>query len=458
MERNPQCPAFSINRTDTIDLSFLPTSALLDCDGLILSLLKRKDIQEDIDQGVSPNGVSDRSPFLTPLVWIGLIYLMDWGQEKKLLRKMLLSKIDCNYIGLCGFNLFHFYLVQAILMDEGFEKLKWWVDKPMVDCNVFCLSLHERPVVTMSHPIQLVSKIIKQYPEHKKRGENVLLYIISRGASCQYLDEEWAHLPILETNNTHMMERKMKQQTKRQWVRENEKHLPTPQMNDLQNIPQDQHLLYPSHGILFRFHGSYMDPIIKTHLFPFTMEKIDPIIIEKWVCQFEDKWVPREEFLIGSPPFLCQDTHPNQDKLFINLLNNWVSPIYPYTRIIMLSTFPLTEKMYEYMCIKMRSGVFHLHPFHQKRTTSWKNFFLWSCYDSVQEFLFANQIEELVSQLEIFYSWTTPFLEEHPNVETFILLNSLGSNVYKIYSEEFDCSMYQVYHIFRKMFLFMKRP
>lgn len=63
MERNPQCPAFSINRTDTIDLSFLPTSALLDCDGLILSLLKRKDIQEDIDQGVSPNGVSDRSPF-----------------------------------------------------------------------------------------------------------------------------------------------------------------------------------------------------------------------------------------------------------------------------------------------------------------------------------------------------------------------------------------------------------
>ena len=187
------------------------------------------------------------------------------------------------------------------------------------------------------------------------------------------------------------------------------------------------------------------------------MEVIEKNVIEKWNQHFEKQWVPREEFT-SSQFSLCQDTFMNKDKLFIHLLNNWITPIYPYSRIVMLATFPLTERTFEYMCIKMRSGVFQLRPFHEKKdpVTTWKQFFLWACYDCIHEFLFANQVEELVSQLEIFYSLQTPFLQEYPNLETFLILNNHPINQYRLYAREFDYTMTQVYGIFKRLSVFMK--
>ena len=466
METNSY-PTFPINRGvdlsssrfDMFDLSFLPLSALLNCNEMVVSLLKGHDIQDELEKGVNANGVTEKSPFLSPLVWVALINLSDWEKEKTMIRKMLLSKIDCNYVGLCGFNLFHVYVVEALLMHSGFQKLVWWVDKPMVDCNVFSLCLQHRPHISLLHPVELITKIVAQFPDCGDRAQKVLCYLISRGMSCHYLPQGWKPQP----NNLFMQERFQQQQTvttpyDEQHFNTKQEYLPTPQMNKLQDIPPEQHLLFVSSKDLhFYFHASYMDPIFKTHKFPFTMEPVEKDLLERWNKLFEKKWIPREEFLMESPPFLCHDEFMNADKMFFHLLNQWISPLYPYSRMIMLSTFPLNEKMYEYLCLRMRSSMFHLSPFHEKCTTSWKNFFLWACYDCVHEFLFANQMEELISQLEIFYSWTTPFLEEFPNVDTFILMNSFHSTMYQVFSEEFDFTMCQVYHLFKKMSFFMKK-
>lgn len=463
METNSY-PTFSINRGidlthsqfDSFDPSFLPLSALLNCNEIVICLLRGNGLQDEIERGVDMNGVTEKSPFFSPLVWVALIYVSDWEQERRIIRKMLLSKIDCNYVGLCGFNLFHFYLVQSLVSETGFQKLQWWVDKPMVDSNIFSLYLHDRPHITMLHPAQLISKMVNHFPNYKERADIVLSYLVSRGMSCHYLEEGWKP----QLNNMYLAQRFQKQQqtVKKRQKKKREHYLPTPQMNNLEEIPSEQHLLFSSSkGLVFRFHASYMDPIIKTHKFPFTMETIEKQVLETWNHHFENHWVPREEFIIGSPPSLCHDEYMAGDKMFIHLLNQWVSPLYPYSRIIMLSTFPLTEKMYEYMCMRMRSCMFHLKPFHQQKQTSWKDFFLWACYECVHEFLFANQIEELVSQLDIFYSWTKPFPEEFPDVETFILMNSFQSTKYKVFSEEFDFTMFQVYQLFKKMFLFMKK-
>ena len=171
METNSY-PTFSINRGidlthsqfDSFDPSFLPLSALSNCNEIVISLLRGNDIQDEIERGVNMNGVTEKSPFFSPLVWVALIYVSDWEQERRIIRKMLLSKIDCNYVGLCGFNLFHFYLVQSLLSETGFQKLQWWVDKPMVDSNIFSLCLHDRPHVTMLHPAQLVSQMVNHVP------------------------------------------------------------------------------------------------------------------------------------------------------------------------------------------------------------------------------------------------------------------------------------------------------
>jgi hypothetical protein len=434
---------------------------------MVVSLLRgNTNLQEVIERGVDANGVGEKSPFFSPLVWVALLHVSDWEKEKNILRQMLLAKIDCNYIGLCGFNLFHVYLVQSLVSEAGFQKLEWWVDKPMVDCNSFSFFLCDHPQITMLHPAQLISKVLARFPQYKKRAEKSMMYLVSRGMSCHYLAEDWK----IEPNNLYLAQRFQKQQQQEQTTtnkrqkrktkkktKTQEQYLPTPQMNNLKEIPSDQHLVFSSSkGLVFHFHASYMDPILKTHKFPFTMETIGKDVIGSWNRHFENHWVPREEFLMLSPPSLCHDQYMDGDKMFIHLLNQWVSPLYPYSRIIMLSTFPLTERMYEYMCMRMRSGMFHLKPFHQTCQTTWKNFFLWACYECVHEFLFANQMEELVSQLEIFYSWTTPFPEEFPDVETFILTNSFQSTMYNVFSEEFDYTMYQVYQLFKKMFLFMK--
>lgn len=455
---------FSVNRG--IDLhgfrmSFLPLSALLNCNRIVLSLLMGKDIQDDLVEGVDPNGIVEKPPFLSPLVWVGLVS-EDWEKEKQQIRQLLLSRVDCNYIGMCGFNLFHLYLVRSLVVGDCFHKLKWWVDKPMVDCNTYSLFLRDRPRISMLHPAELISKIATAHPENKINVEQVILYLLSRGMSGHYLDQKWSYVMERKPEqNYFLMERKKKHIERRQQTSSfgNQHCLPTPLMNDLCHIPYRQHLVYhSSNRMKFRFHCSYMDMIVKTHRLPFTQEMIPKPILEKWLTSFEKKWVPREEFTF--PQFnLCNDVYMEQEKLFIHLLNNWMTPIYPYSRIILLATFPLTERTFEYMCLKMRSGVFQLRAFHEKKasTTTWKQFFLWACYDCIHEFLFANQVEELVSQLEIFYSLPTPFLQDYPNLETFLMVNYHPVNQYRLYAREFDYTMTQVYNMFKRMSLLIGR-
>ena len=64
-------------------------------------------------------------------------------------------------------------------------------------------------------------------------------------------------------------------------------------------------------------------------------------------------------------------------------------------------------------------------------------------------------MEELVSQLEIFYATTKPFPEEFPDADTFLWKNSLQPTAYNVFSEEFDYTMCQTYYLFKKMFMFL---
>lgn len=459
---------FSVNRG--IDLqyrlsmsSFLPLSALMHYNNrLILSILMGKDdIQDELG-----NGIVEKPPFLSPLVWVGLLMGGgDWEREKRLLRQILRSRIDCNYIGMCGFNLFHLYLVRSLLVGDCFHKLQWWVNMPMVDCNTHSLFLQDRPLLSILHPAELISKIATLYPKNKKHVEQTILFLLSRGMSYHPLAKEWVYLTELNPKDNYFLtERKSKHTARRRQSQlfQGQNCLPTPLMNDLVQIPYRQHLTYQSScrgGMRFRFHCSYMDMIVKTHRLPFTQEPIPDHILEEWLRLLEKEWMPREEFT--SPQYsLCQDTFMDKDKLFIHLLNNWMIPIYPYSRIVLLATFPLTERTFEYMCLKMRSGVFQLRPFHETKdaTATWKQFFLWACYDCIHEFLFANQVEEIVSQLEIFYSLTIPFLQEYPNLETFLILNHHPVNQYRLYAREFDYTMSQVYGIFKRLSAFIKLP
>lgn len=438
---------------DKFDLSILPLSALANNNRLILSLLSGKDINSDLEV-IQADGITEKTPFFSPLIWVGLIHILDWEQEKKILRRMLQSKIDCNYLGMCGFNLFHLYLVMALLnVANGFQKLKWWVDKPMVDCNVPFLSMKARPRIVFLHPAQFIETF--PYCQHT---ENIVSYLLSRGMSCSSLSHKWLalnHSSPLE--NKYLRQRFQQQQSVRDTSFTKHYCLPTPQMNNLKDIPKCQHLIFESvNGLVFRFHASYMDTIVKTHTFPFTLEKIPQSTLQKWLRMFEKKWIPREEF-VEDGFSLCQDVMIHDDKLFIHLLDQWIRPVYPYSRIMMISMFPLSEKMFQYMCWKLRTNIFHLKAFHQKCHTTWKNFFFWACYVSLNEFFFANQMEELVSQLEIYYSWKCPFSQQYPDITTFLFLNSEDDiSVYKMYGEQFDYSLPQVYHIFKKMCFVVK--
>lgn len=435
------------------DTSFLPLSALSGCNRLVLSLLTGKDIQADLDAGANPDGIADKSPFMSPLVWVGLIAPSDWEEEKSLIRKLLLSGVDCNYTGLCGFNLFHFYLVQALIRPGDFYKLRWWCDMPMVDTNTPSLCLSERPRVCFLHPSQLITR---SSPHHtgKQQTQDVLSYLLSRGMSANYLGGD---LVPSTSSNPHLSERlEAQRHDATTTISSSTDHLiPTPQMNDLADIPADQHLTFTSsNGLVFRFHASYMDVIIRTQRFPFTLEPVPRKTMDDWLRRLEEKWVPREEFVPGSP-LLCQDTMRQTDHLFFHKLDQWLYPIYPYSRIVSLASHPLTERVFEYICLWMRAGVFHLRAFHKDKKTTWKEFFMWACYDCVDEFLFASQMEEVISQLEIFYSkGGRDFLRDYPDVESFVFLNGDHLNPYKIYAEEFDYTMSQVYAIFKRMFLF----
>jgi hypothetical protein len=67
-------------------------------------------------------------------------------------------------------------------------------------------------------------------------------------------------------------------------------------------------------------------------------------------------------------------------------------------------------------------------------------------------------MEEIISQLEIFYAIGPHFLREYPDADSFLFLNGgAGSfNAFTIFANEYDYTLYQVYTIFRKMFLFFR--
>lgn len=389
-----------------------------------------------------------------------LLVKAGWVSVDRVREILLTQKMDCNMVGRCGFNLFHLYIVRSLLTEDGFSMLKWWADMPMVDCNTYCLIVNDRPKITMLHPLQLVVRVVSLYPQTKERSIKVISYLLSRGMSCNGgLLEEWM------TDSVFMKERYAKQMAPRTQHKTGSTSsttttlLPTPQMNDLADIPHNQHIGFVSNnGMVFYFHASYMDAIFKTRLFPFTLEPIHDNMIHKWVSIFEKEWVPREEF-VSAIPSVCDENMVDGmdvDKLFVYWLSDWITSVYPYSRMIQLTTFVLTEKMYEYMCIRLRGGVFHLHPFHKRRRAgmSWKQYFLWSCYDCIHEFFFANQMEELISQLSLYYSHS---FSQYPDVGTFIFMNDHDTSPFKAYAHEYDYTMLQVYQLFKRMHAFIKK-
>jgi hypothetical protein len=59
--------------------------------------------------------------------------------------------------------------------------------------------------------------------------------------------------------------------------------------------------------------------------------------------------------------------------------------------------------------------------------------------------------------LEIYYSIPSPFHYEYPTLETFLIINNHDINEYRLYSREFDYTMPQVYHIFKRMSIFIQK-
>lgn len=480
-----------------IDVSFLPQITLIHCNRLILSLFLGKDILQDISQDINMDGVTEKGPpFITPLVWVALLSISDWDKEKSTVDVMLSACIDCNYIGLCGFNLYHLYIVQSLLLEDAFEKLSWWVQHPMVNVNMHCLYLKKRPEISMLHPAELIDMVYDRFGFiPKSRFKKIIAFLLSRGMSKYHLHSRWKKIKNIKPQDIFNKKKKSSndifflERLQKQWGVDTLNELiciinntptkpeietdytmtPTPQMNKLEDVPIDQHLVFTSsNGLKFGFHSSYMEMIVKTHRFPFTSELLSQEQIDEWLVVIKKKWMPREEFIFPEirsiyPSFLSSEKyfHSINDRfsIAIHFLYNWLVSIYPYSRVMMLNEFENNNRLYHYMCVQFKqNSMFHFKAFQFQEPiqSTWRDCFFWSCYGSIHDgFPFTNQLEELISRFEINRSLPRPFHLEHPNVQLFLNKYGSGSNVFKIYSQEYDYTIFHVFYIFRQFSIFM---
>lgn len=476
-----------------LDVGFFPPLSLVNCNRLVLSMISDRDIGDDLQKGVNLNGVTDRGPpFFTPIIWNALLHVINWEKERQILETLLAYPIDCNYIGMCGVNLLHIYIIQSLMSEEGFQKLKWWVQHPMVDVNARCLVVGNRPLIKVLHPMELIGVLTSRWTKSstRKHAEKVVAFLLSRGMSREYTSPLWSKLCsvrgdelLYKKGKKSQSERFFMERMRSQWGAMDDRDLsrriskkqtindstnfdyqltPTPQMNNLKDIPREHHLHYrSSSGVKIGFHSSYLDVITKTHVFPFTAEQLTNMEIMPWMTYVRTKFVPREEFVFSEvrdsfPSFLSDEKYLYEDQIKhgLQMLCHWIVSIYPYSRFMMLLGFKHPpHKLYSYFFTEMRNGPCFLQPFHlHTTTTDWVECFFWACYDSVREgFPFPNQLEELISRLEIYENIQLTFNRSFPTLRSFLQVYGHGPNLFRIFADEYDYSLLQVYYIFRKL-------
>jgi hypothetical protein len=447
-------------------------------------LLEYNDIEPILQRGVDANGITDKGmPYLTPLLWNALMYMDDWNQEKKNIEILLHFPIDCNYIGMCGINLYHLYIIQALLEPTSIYKLAWWIRFPMINVNLPLLNIKEKKKsrVHIQHPLEFIMSIAQ---EHSINPDKVIHLLIAHGLtitpnytnlfpSVHELDpssplffrvhKQWDdhYFPITDLD---ALFEKRKTQMSIYHV------LPSPQMNESYEIPISHFLSFPSQDKIFLFHASYMDIIIKTQVFPFTHEKIDVKQIDIWLHQMMESWFPREEFLTREimdqfplyANYICEDMYPD---MAIRLLNDWIASFYPYSRIMILLDLPKKEGIFEYICREMPQGTFLFNAFQnicKKECDRWQDLFFWASYDSLEEgYIFSNRLEELISHLELF----AEFQNYIPSSFHTLFTNHVSfqkSSFYDLHRhrfqfviDQYDYSIFQIYHFMRKISLIL---
>jgi hypothetical protein len=427
------------------------------------------------------NGITDLGmPFFSPLLWNALIHMNDWDLERSHLEMMMRFPLDCNYIGMCGFNLMHLYIIEALFDPESIKKLEWWINFPMVDVNTFFLNIHEKrnQRVEIQHPLSLIFSLVARYDFCPDR---VIHLLIARGISIynhpltlplihdipessplfSRLCKQWDN-DMTFSFNLEKIHQKRKSDAMRFHV------LPSPSMNEWHEIPSSHSLSFASNGNTFIFHASYMDTIKKTHIFPFTREYIDMSQIDEWLEQMTMDWFPREEFVTKDmmdryPTYANTSPHTfSPDQYAIQYLYDWISSFYPYSRIMLLLEFSWkNDYLFEYMCREMSRGAFMFPAFRgisRKENQSWKDLFFWAAYDSLEEgYIFSNRLEELISRLELFL-----FFQKYLNGPFHLLFSSQRSfqespeykkhmDRIQLCRDEYDYSFYQIYHFMKQI-------
>jgi len=476
--------AIDLRQVEGIEpMKYLPSTTFKNCNLLVLSLLGTRDILPCLEKKVDTNGITDQGmPFLTPLLWNAFIHMDDWEREKKNIETMLRFPIDCNYIGLCGFNLYHFYILQALFTAEAIRKLEWWIQFPMVDVNMVMLNMNEKKNhrIEILHPLAFILSISEKYG---LSVDNVLHLLVARGLSIvdhvltlpaihqvsspsplfSRLRKQWDN--DLTFSTAHLEEIIAKRKTE---ADEECQKLPTPMMNEWYEIPTSHSLSFSSHENRFLFHASYMDIIKKTHVFPFTHESIDSGQIDGWLAQMGADWFPREEFvtreIMAQFPVYANVTPSSlsSDQYAIQYLYDWITSFYPYSRIMLLLDLPWKDGyLFEYICREMSRGTFLFRAFQEiakKEDESWKDLFFWAAYDSLEEgYIFSNRLEELISRLELFIfiqeRLREPFHHLFPSHYAFKQADTYQTHLNRIqlFMDQYDYSSYHIYHFMRQI-------
>lgn len=465
MDENGYSNAHPIDISDMKDrfpiLIDFPPRALRRCNRLIVAMLAGTDIRKELDAGVSADGITEGCPFFTPLVWNALIHAGCWEEERKNIEIMLDYPIDCNKIGRCGFNLYHIHLARACVVGDA-SRLEWWIRHPMVDIDAHFLDLSRR---TFVHPTVI------------PLPREVKALLLSRGASASYIRDledydfttlmdrlltQWdTHPKGLKTaiRHRHCCTRRSDR------IRKDARLTPTPLLNDLRDIPSSHVLYYhsPVSG-LFAFHCSYLEIITRTHMFPFTQERIPPVQVREWMRQVrEDGVFPREEMNLPDitreyPIFLNHE--PPVIPMYLQWINEWLIPVYPYTRIMTILKFSWDRpKVYQYLCSEMSRGEFVFPSFPLKpRSDDWEKSFFWGSYEALDGdgFIYARRLENLILRMEML-----EFIEKKGNDRFHVLfpasrvfIDSEPQSI-QFYQHEYNASIFQVYYLLRNLSLFL---
>lgn len=469
---SPLCPLNLIGIPD-LDmspdiLSLLPPNAFYGCNRLILSLILRGDIQKDLDAGCSADGITDRCPFLTPLVWNAILNIDDWDVERRNIEIMLDYPIDCNKIGLCGFNLYHFYIIQTMFTHD-MRRLMWWTQHPMIDLDVSFVNISTRKIV---HPLEmcpppaasfLVSMGIalsepythETYDDTHETQRRLIHWDCGSLDELQYKIRHRSLLCIDEIYDKRL----------RTYNEQNICITMTPQMNDMCSIPESQVLYFDSAcGVRFAFHCSYLSVITQNHHFPFTQEPVSRTQVHEWMHQirysgnYRREEHPLHELIASYPLFTPQARHEYRPLL---ILHNWLVHSFSYTRILILEKKPM--RVFHYLCREMSRGEYVFSSFsktlHTTPETDWKTEFFWRARSAIEDdgFLFCDRLEILIARLEI--------LESLDKNETIPFHNRITSHSFHrcdrrlidLYRSEHGVSLYELYTFLRTLSIFLSK-